>query len=380
MIRQSELKAESSILFSSLKIEPTRLAFLYTNKCNMACSHCCIKGCPENNDKLDPSVVGRTLKEAAHFRIQQIGFTGGECMLYADEIIELVRQASNLGFTVGVTTNGFWATKRKVAKKYISLLKEAGLHTLEISYDQFHADQGADIRKLEYIGDECRRLNVHIVIAAVKSPDRIQSNYSNILDIITRLRSRNIVHLRMGPYGRAKIQWPPEKVHYIKRPLDWYSACEKIGLISITPKGDIWPCCSAAMEEMEDNALLSLGNINNNSLHRSVTNWENDLFYTILGICGPKGFKMLAKEYCVIVPWPEEVFTLCDFCIFAARNSKFKYLLKLLNQDKKKLIDRLLRCYEIKSRWGINRIHLAEHKSKTLQTLKRHKPDKILNY
>jgi MoaA/NifB/PqqE/SkfB family radical SAM enzyme len=66
--------------------------------------------------------------------IQVVVFTGGEPTLYPERI----KYAFELGFTVRLVTNAWWAGNYEEAKTFLEELHSYGLKELNISYDDFH--------------------------------------------------------------------------------------------------------------------------------------------------------------------------------------------------------------------------------------------------
>lgn len=70
--------------------------------------------------------------------IDEIYFEGGEAFLYYPLLLEGVRLASALGFSVGIVSNGYWATNEEDACQWLKPLAQAGLKTIDVSSDLFH--------------------------------------------------------------------------------------------------------------------------------------------------------------------------------------------------------------------------------------------------
>jgi hypothetical protein len=73
--------------------------------------------------------------------IEEIYFEGGEAFLYYPLLLEGVRLATELGFSTGIVSNGYWATSEEDAFLWLKPLADAGLKTIEVSSDLFHADK-----------------------------------------------------------------------------------------------------------------------------------------------------------------------------------------------------------------------------------------------
>lgn len=88
--------------------ELMRLTFEITERCNLSCSHCYLKGSTATTSthraELDFENVCLILDAACEVGCRSVRFTGGEPLIRPD-FSELYRHARNLGFDVSVNTN-----------------------------------------------------------------------------------------------------------------------------------------------------------------------------------------------------------------------------------------------------------------------------------
>ena len=116
-------------------MEHPRLRNLFlelTDSCNLCCAHCGSGCSAANGTFLETAAVMRTLREVAD-RCDpsdvRICITGGEPMLHPD-LCAIIRRAKELGFTVGLTTNGTLIDEAAARR-----LTGAGLDSVAISLD-----------------------------------------------------------------------------------------------------------------------------------------------------------------------------------------------------------------------------------------------------
>lgn len=83
---------------------PKILIWLLTSRCNLACRHCYTARFPSQGE-LDRDQAMSIVHCAANAGIRHIGFTGGEVFLRKDTLA-LIREASELGLSTSVVTNG----------------------------------------------------------------------------------------------------------------------------------------------------------------------------------------------------------------------------------------------------------------------------------
>lgn len=70
--------------------------------------------------------------------VESIYFEGGEPFLFYPVMLEGVRLAREMGFTVGIVSNGYWATSVGDAKLWMQPLASLGVSDLSISDDELH--------------------------------------------------------------------------------------------------------------------------------------------------------------------------------------------------------------------------------------------------
>ncbi|NUM45189.1 MAG: radical SAM protein [Anaerolineales bacterium] len=117
----------------------TGLHILLTYTCNYECDHCFVWGSPWQTGVFTMAQLKDVLYQAREVgTITEIYFEGGEAFLYYPLLLEGVRLASALGFSVGIVSNGYWATSEEDACQWLKPLAQAGLKSIDVSSDLFH--------------------------------------------------------------------------------------------------------------------------------------------------------------------------------------------------------------------------------------------------
>lgn len=120
-------------------IHPQVLTVLATYKCTAACENCCFDSNPSLTKRIGLEEIISFIEEGLQFQsLKLVVFSGGECFLLGDDLIEAVKFASDKGVATRCVTNGYWATSVEVGRKRLQSLKEAGLNELNISTGDFH--------------------------------------------------------------------------------------------------------------------------------------------------------------------------------------------------------------------------------------------------
>jgi len=113
--------------------------FLLTYKCIYECDHCFLYCGPQAEGTFAMEDIKITLRQ-----MQEIGsvnsayFEGGEPFLYYPLLLESARLARNMGFSVGIVTNAYWASTFEDALLWLKPLAEIGIDDLSLSDDSFH--------------------------------------------------------------------------------------------------------------------------------------------------------------------------------------------------------------------------------------------------
>lgn len=124
----------------------TGLHLLLTYECNFECDHCFVWAGPGQSGTLTLAQIDSILAQAkALGSIEWIYFEGGEPFLYHAILLRGARRAAELGFKVGIVSNGYWATEREDAVEWLRGLQGI-VQDLSISCDSYHG--GEDQRRL----------------------------------------------------------------------------------------------------------------------------------------------------------------------------------------------------------------------------------------
>lgn len=116
------------------------LHILLTYQCTYECDHCFVWGSPWQAGALALEQIENILDQAKEAGVALIYFEGGEPFLYYAGLVKAVRMAADMGFSVGIVSNAYWANSVKDAAEWLSPL--AGrLADLTVSSDQYHCGE-----------------------------------------------------------------------------------------------------------------------------------------------------------------------------------------------------------------------------------------------
>lgn len=88
---------------------PGQLVIQFTDRCNATCPQCGMRVTePFPRSKLSVDKVKRILDKAAETGVKIVSFTGGEPMMYLDDLVALIKHAGNAGIEyIRTGTNGY---------------------------------------------------------------------------------------------------------------------------------------------------------------------------------------------------------------------------------------------------------------------------------
>ncbi len=116
------------------------LHILLTYQCVYECDHCFVWGSPHQSGVFTLDQIEQVLGQAKDAGVESIYFEGGEPFLYYAVLVKGVRMASEMGFSVGIVSNAYWATSVADAAEWLQPL--AGrIADLTVSSDLYHCDK-----------------------------------------------------------------------------------------------------------------------------------------------------------------------------------------------------------------------------------------------
>lgn len=116
------------------------LHILLTYQCTYECDHCFVWGSPWQSGTFTLEQIENILVQAKEAGVASIYLEGGEPFLYYAILVKAVRMAADMGFSVGIVSNAYWANSVADATEWLRPF--AGrLADLTVSSDLFHCDE-----------------------------------------------------------------------------------------------------------------------------------------------------------------------------------------------------------------------------------------------
>jgi hypothetical protein len=288
------------------------IGLLYTRTCPLSCRHCIIESSPKASGKMTPSIASEYIKVIPSYS-DQLCFTGGEPLLYYNEIVPLIRQGKELGLGVSLVTGAGWVSlaKPQIARDRITALKDAGLDSLLVSWDSYHEEFSPPENALLVLSiakDIGLPVQVRGVMSSTGPLPRIEQKLVNI-DVV--YQKTNIVRL-----GSAAAL-PEEHFTFGDAPPPT-GGCGTIFQPVIEPDGHVYACCGPSRSSRSATSPLILGNTNDESLdsifHRAV----RDPILEAIGTIGPHALFNLIKDDPAmqgILPVRDRYTGICELCL-----------------------------------------------------------------
>lgn len=235
-----------------------------------------MNGGPQHTKILEIGNVTKTLDEAYNVpSIQVVVFTGGEPTLHPKHLRFGIKQASELGFTVRMVTNAWWASSYDKAKSFLDELHSYGLKELNISYDDFHLPwlikYGGE-RNIINAARSGAELGLKVLIAVTRDrSSKISAEYLRKLLKEERLSSVNVLEDFIAPIGSGR------KLKTVRKLTD--GGCNDAGtVLTVHPDGKVAICCGHVISTSAIE-MLTIGNVRSENLESMITRMQRNVLY-----------------------------------------------------------------------------------------------------
>lgn len=277
------------VTFKSLVIE-------YTTRCNAKCGMCYQAAGPKGSDllgkaSLQVSDVERVIRDAV--RIETLGkrfhIAGGEAFIKMPDVLHLLGVARDAGFTnLSTTTNAFWARKRERAREVCRACREAGLTSMEISWDHWH---------VKYIPGEAvsNCLEACSEFGITSNLRLLTTKSHSVREALAFLRPEalevagEISSCPVFPTGRAKTEVAPEDI-YASGVAG--GGCHHMLNLTVNGLGNVSPCCAGA----DQTEGLSFGNVREQSIEDIARCMQRSPLLRVLVFQGVNAFRTILEQ------------------------------------------------------------------------------------
>jgi MoaA/NifB/PqqE/SkfB family radical SAM enzyme len=286
----------------------TGLHILLTYQCTYECDHCFVWGSPWQTGTLTFEQIEQILQQAKAAGVTSIYFEGGEPFLYYPILVQAVRKAADMGFSVGIVSNAYWAHSVADAEEWLRPFV-GRLADFTVSSDLFHCSEVVGERPQNALV-AAKWLNIPTGMISVVQPDAeaCQSHGQIENESAVMYRGRAVAKLSAGAQSH---------------PWESFSSCphedlRDPGRIHLDPLGNLHICQG-----------ISIGNVFEKSLKQICEEYDPDVH----PICGPLlegGPAALVTEH--NVPHASSYADACHLC-YAARTMLRERFPQYLNPD-----------------------------------------------
>ena len=273
-----------------------------TYKCQCSCVHCSVGGASFSaKEEMSREQVKRLLDEIAKQGIPKANFFGGEPLLAADSLVELVDYAGGKGISASIDTNGI-----SLDEDLLKKLKKSGINNINVSvdsadagvHDQLRGFKGAHNKAINAL-KLCVKEKIPCVLSTYASKRAVNSgDLEEIIRLARELRVTAVKILFPLMAGRwrdslAEMLSASEKRKvygllnpgfvYLESPLfsvkNGKKVCEALDkkMIYVSPRGDVQICYTVP---------FSFGNVNDEPLRVIIERmWNSELFKSVKNNC-----------------------------------------------------------------------------------------------
>ena len=291
-----------------------KLGICMTQRCNAACDICCFSCSPASQQHLDADLIFTVLNQAASTdHVKEIHFTGGEPFLDFDLLCDCVSQATALGLSCFIHTNGFWGADEKDATNKIDRLKAAGVKHICFSADEFHQK----FIPQEHLRTALRTVRYSEIASSVITLSYKISEVANLTqwdDQVKSILGEEAAFTTIAPsipirIGRAETVFPATKDPENCR-------CSFDSMAQLGFDGNYYVCCSPVSHVIPHLRLGSAYEMTVGDIAPAIL--ANDYLFVLIKI----GFRWYVKTARRLgFDIPERIGSPCDHCRLLFENS-----------------------------------------------------------
>ncbi len=259
----------------------TALGIVIDQKCNIRCGHCCFSSGPRSSQHLTDEAVFELVRQGLEDpRITTIALSGGEALLRYSTVLTCLRMARAGGKSASLVSNGHWGQSRPRALTVLREMKEAGLTSMKISYDDFHARYIPPVR-VKNILEANRSVRIPLSLtAAVTRSCTADESMSALGDSLLGI---SVTRFPVQPVGAGADTDPAEIIRTV-------TMQDEPRCPGFEPTyhfdGRVYPCCSPTVFDTS----LALGAADELTVSDAVDSITRN---ALLAIIRQKGFRWL---------------------------------------------------------------------------------------
>jgi hypothetical protein len=279
--------------------ETNVLVLNYTMACPLACDFCCYACHSGRTSQTMPLEKAISLvQQGAQLDVfSSIAFTGGEPLLFLNEIIKVSSVAQGFGLPITLATACHWASTPSAARGVINRLADVGLHRLNVSHDPSHAKFVPSTNVVNAVHAAVEREIPTYVVGTFYSASETLTNLVPELEGLPKVK---LVNKFVGKVGRAKKANITQASYGLALALEDLCCYRRVYHdLVVFWDGKAYPCCSTFNRATPG---ISIGNAFDEGLR---TLWSRTEGSLLLRTMKRQGF---AELYKVIREMDEELY------------------------------------------------------------------------
>lgn len=296
------------------------LIFNYTMKCPLACNYCCYGCSPKRTETMDLKLALDLVDQAAALGVfQQCGFTGGEPLIFYDEIMTITERMRDHHLPFSMISSCYWASTPQEARRVIGDLSKRGMAVFTASHDPSH-ENWVPAAYVRHAVDAAMENNVHVCLCA------------SFYDDTQRLENIFPEYVGRGVDFVNRVVLPEVGFAAKRRgitPSSYPNAAPSTGTcykrvyhdMTVFWDGAVYPCCSVYNRETP---RISIGNAYRDSLAELWDRLEGSLLYRVLKRSGFAELYKLVECYdpslTALLPKASDFVGACHLCHTVFKN------------------------------------------------------------
>ena len=320
-----ELCAEEAAqvaLLLSMPLHYCGLVVENTNRCNASCAMCYQSSGPSgpegaNATCMDVSLIKRFIREAADIETiaSRFHLAGGEAFLYLDDCYEIFRSAQASGFAlISAATNAYWGASMHKARNVCASLRDAGLNSLEVSWDYWHSEF-IPAASVNHCLLACREAGIDTTLRLLTTRSHPMEEALSYLSVEAVETADRITSGPVFATGRAATTLSRDEFYYSRASLN--NMCYRTLNLTINAFGQVFPCCAG----FDQNKNYICGNVADEPLDVIVARMDNDPILRQLVFSGVSSFLPILEEAGYRIG--EDYFNICHLCSTIFTNAEY---------------------------------------------------------
>ncbi|MCD8873735.1 hypothetical protein K2V74_05245 [Mammaliicoccus sciuri] len=333
-------------------VYPNTITILTTYQCTAACKECCFDCGPRVNGRLSLEQIKLFIKESKETigdDLKAVVFTGGECFLLGEDLVEAISYAKSLGLSSRCVSNGYWAFNMKKAMEMMSRMKNAGLNEINISTGDDHQEYVSFDRVLNAAIAACK--NDITALIVVEGHETSNFKYTDVItndrfiefkDNYTESANLKVMNNIWIPFNKDRDISYKEELVKSEKNVSEFKGCENIlSNFGLNPYNQVVSCCGLTMEYIPE---LKLGEFKKGNLKDIFYNQFDNFMNIWLWVDGPEKILYFACQKDPSISFG----SITHNCQACARVFKDKNVTKVIKENWKEVFEEVMFKYHIK--------------------------------